>query len=537
AASGMGASGVFDDALGTTASPYAYALAGANIASTIEDKWFGGSKPDYLNVSMAAIANTVGRQFAEKAESWFGSENKQYKSNISVYNSATGERTSLGSSPLYAYSGRDFINDFRDGNWSSIRDGIREELFDYKPNNNQERTILMMSQNVDIKQLSPIRIQAESDNNWIGDPNIEHALDGVGSFLKYASKFTPLGLVQQDIPFIANGARSVQTFMNNRVADITNVRDNGDSATMVVSAAVSRPFMRMAQGAVNGVAGLVELGTDPNSRATAWSGIKTFAEHPIDNTATGVSNYWNNTSWNEKLEGGFVGLYGAGLGGGTKLVSRFDTSPVISFDSVPSRFGQAGQIGLKLSPNPKLLGNDSVPNFAEMEWSRFNSSDKVDYGIIPTEHHWRYDRYLSESNNPKSPEVWYKKAQTVWANNSNGNSFEKNVRESLNVPLGKGSKPISIEGYIPDLPVGGKFGVTDVKNVQNLSNSAQLQAFYNYAVEKEMKFNLIIGPRTRSISEPLLDNIRNTNGKVRIFDPNTERFTPVDIGTSGFWRK
>ena len=39
-----------------------------------------------------------------------------------------------------------------------------------------------------------------------------------------------------------NGTRSVQTFMNNRVTDITNARDDGDSAGIVVGAAVSRPF-------------------------------------------------------------------------------------------------------------------------------------------------------------------------------------------------------------------------------------------------------------------------------------------------------
>ncbi|WP_228277884.1 LysM peptidoglycan-binding domain-containing protein, partial [Acinetobacter baumannii] len=70
AAAGIGAKGVFER-LGTTASPYAYSLAGANAAAVIDDKWFGGSKPDYLNVSMAAIANTVGRQFGENAEEWF----------------------------------------------------------------------------------------------------------------------------------------------------------------------------------------------------------------------------------------------------------------------------------------------------------------------------------------------------------------------------------------------------------------------------------------------------------------------------------
>ncbi|MDC5241540.1 AHH domain-containing protein, partial [Acinetobacter baumannii] len=62
AATGLGYTGVFNK-LGAVAGNYASGIAGANIASAIDDKWFGGTKPDYLNVSMAAIANTVGRQF------------------------------------------------------------------------------------------------------------------------------------------------------------------------------------------------------------------------------------------------------------------------------------------------------------------------------------------------------------------------------------------------------------------------------------------------------------------------------------------
>ncbi|WP_228129960.1 LysM peptidoglycan-binding domain-containing protein [Acinetobacter sp. NIPH 542] len=62
AATGLGYTGVFNE-LGAVAGNYASGIAGANIASAIDDKWFGGTKPDYLNVSMAAIANTVGRQF------------------------------------------------------------------------------------------------------------------------------------------------------------------------------------------------------------------------------------------------------------------------------------------------------------------------------------------------------------------------------------------------------------------------------------------------------------------------------------------
>ena len=170
AGASLGKSGAFNT-LGKAASPYAYSIAGASAAATIEDKWFGGARPEYLNVSMAAIANTVGRQFGGNAESWFASNNGEYQSNISVYNPATGERTPLGSSGLYAYSGREFIDDLRNFNWSGMSEGIREEFFDYKSNNSQERAVA---------QLPIIRVQAQAGNN----PNITYALDGVRSFFQ-----------------------------------------------------------------------------------------------------------------------------------------------------------------------------------------------------------------------------------------------------------------------------------------------------------------------------------------------------------------
>lgn len=174
AGASLGKSGAFNT-LGKAASPYAYSIAGASAAATIEDKWFGGARPDYLNVSMAAIANTVGRQFGKNAESWFASNKGEYQSNISIYNPATGERTPLGSSGLYAYSGREFIDDLRDGNWSGIRDGIKEELFDYMPNNSRESSVELMNGNT--QQLPTIRLQGEAGNS----PNITYALGGINS--------------------------------------------------------------------------------------------------------------------------------------------------------------------------------------------------------------------------------------------------------------------------------------------------------------------------------------------------------------------
>jgi YD repeat-containing protein len=58
------------DGLGDAAD-YAYDLVGSNAAAAIEDKWFGGSRPDYVSVSAAAIANTVGRKFGKDLQRKF----------------------------------------------------------------------------------------------------------------------------------------------------------------------------------------------------------------------------------------------------------------------------------------------------------------------------------------------------------------------------------------------------------------------------------------------------------------------------------
>ncbi|MFX7957278.1 hypothetical protein ABTK56_19980, partial [Acinetobacter baumannii] len=77
-----------------------------------------------------------------------------------------------------------------------------------------------------------------------------------------------------------------------------------------------------------------------------------------------------------------------------------------------------------------------------------NPGGKVDYGSIPLEHQWRYDRYLDgASKNKLGPDAWYKKAQQAWSNNESGNGFEQEVRQNLGAPLGRGSKPVSIDGY------------------------------------------------------------------------------------------
>ncbi|MDV7553786.1 hypothetical protein R4530_16650, partial [Acinetobacter baumannii] len=149
AAAGIGAKGVFER-LGTTASPYAYSLAGANAAAVIDDKWFGGAKPDYLNVSMAAIANTVGRQFGENADRWFADSN----TNDLVAN----------------FNEEEFLRQ------EAIRSKTRPLLVDasYKSGT--------VSDTVHI--LPTIHVSASGKTPWIDDDNMLYALEGAKSFFQ-----------------------------------------------------------------------------------------------------------------------------------------------------------------------------------------------------------------------------------------------------------------------------------------------------------------------------------------------------------------
>jgi hypothetical protein len=162
----------------------------------------------------------------------------------------------------------------------------------------------------------------------------------------------------------------------------------------------------------------------------------------------------------------------------------------------------------------------------------------IDYGSIPTEHQWRYQRYLNDPlTGTLGPEDWLKRAQTIWANNRGGNTFERQVREALGAPLGVGSKPSNLDGYIPDLPAGLRYGVTDIKDWTRLDVDDQLRSFFQHASSNDLPFNLIISPRTMHISEPLLEMVRETNGRVFQFDPITRTFSNISIGLKGLWKR
>ena len=83
---------------------------------------------------------------------------------------------------------------------------------------------------------------------------------------------------------------------------------------------------------------------------------------------------------------------------------------------------------------------------------------------------------------------------------------------------------VSRVSTIPDLPIGAVFGVTDIENARrpvfpsNYGPSLPLLGLPSF------RFNLIISDRTRTIPLPLSRAIRQTRGKVYIFNSKTEAF-------------
>ncbi|MFW6713693.1 hypothetical protein ACODTS_17570, partial [Acinetobacter pittii] len=217
----------------------------------------------------------------------------QYKSNITVYNPATGERTALEDTPsLYAYSGGEFIDDLRNFNWSGIRDGIREEFFDYKPNNSRENSIALVSgTSSDVTQLPTIKVQATTDN-WLGNPNIVYALGGVNSTYNMTAA---LAGVQQKAMQQGGEVRPLnplEAFYQTPVGSHVNAWNNGVMSLYKGGFALAR---EIAYTSYDVSIGSVLKDINPNAQPVSWfaqsvenNGIVSTAKDMVGGTVTGV---------------------------------------------------------------------------------------------------------------------------------------------------------------------------------------------------------------------------------------------------------
>jgi hypothetical protein len=112
----------------------------------------------------------------------------------------------------------------------------------------------------------------------------------------------------------------------------------------------------------------------------------------------------------------------------------------------------------------------------------------------------------------------------VVQNGANGRAFENSVIDALS-GVTKNTTPYTVDGLgtsIPDL-VDESGNITEIKNVVNLSFTRQLQI---QAQSAEGSFNLIVSPRTQSISTPLFNAVQESGGTIQVFDPATRTFTP-----------
>jgi hypothetical protein len=110
-----------------------------------------------------------------------------------------------------------------------------------------------------------------------------------------------------------------------------------------------------------------------------------------------------------------------------------------------------------------------------------------------------------------------------------GLEFEAAVRESLRAPKGTSlfySTDTRV-GTIPDLPIETRFGVTEFKNEIKLSMDSQFRTQLQAADQAKVPFNLVISPRTQTISRPLQREIFARNGRIFQYDPVTDKFSNV----------
>ncbi len=141
------------------------------------------------------------------------------------------------------------------------------------------------------------------------------------------------------------------------------------------------------------------------------------------------------------------------------------------------------------------------------------------------------DNKKTEDDGPETPDE-KTKGEIIKENRESGAQFEDDVLKSLGakkntdtVP-GVGKTPTGKDKtHIPDI-MGQAYGVTDIKDVKKLSNSKQMRAFRK-AAEEGTPFNLIVSPKTKTISKPLQDAIRETKGKIFQYDPKTGKWSKV----------
>ena len=121
----------------------------------------------------------------------------------------------------------------------------------------------------------------------------------------------------------------------------------------------------------------------------------------------------------------------------------------------------------------------------------------------------------------------------ITLNRQNGTAFERQVVEVFGHVGGvKNTAPVTVllpngaqVTTIPDLWGKNVGGLLEVKNVQKLSMSNQLRAQIKVAIDTGQPLNLVVSPKTSSISGRLIRQVRSTGGDIYRYNPATGDLT------------
>jgi hypothetical protein len=150
----------------------------------------------------------------------------------------------------------------------------------------------------------------------------------------------------------------------------------------------------------------------------------------------------------------------------------------------------------------------------------------------------RWKEYLARKKaareTPLSRQEWDKKYDNAINNPVFGNQFENEVREALGTGRGKEVQSPSGVTTRPDVDWGES--VTEVKDYINLNFEENLPAQADAAEAAGVPFNVIISPRTQTVSIPLQQRVRELGGRILQFDPATKTFSSVRFNGNKVFR-
>ncbi len=305
AAAGMGAKGLFKG-LGEAKSHYAYAIAGANIASAIDDKWFGGAKPDYLNISMTAIANAAGRQFGENVD-----------------------------------KGLQFMR-------SSVKSAINNpNLLSLLPAeyNDEQPVYAEANRQVEVVNILPTIHVSASKGTWIDDANMLYALEGANN--KYDISESLINIKQKAMHQggEVRPLNSLEAFYQTQVGSHINAWNKGVMSLYKGSFELAR---QIAYTSYDVSIGSVLKDINPKHKSVSWfaqsvenNGVVSTAKDMVDGTVTGVLeplralNRGDYVAFTETVPGAIASL----IGGKAVSLSKNSVTSLISSDTIKARYG------------------------------------------------------------------------------------------------------------------------------------------------------------------------------------------------------